>query len=350
VDTVAVNLVPQGTPTPTPTPTATPTPAPTPTGSNLDFEMGPFNADGTVTGWAVGGNAHVADNAEGATSGTHSAALSSGGNSQGDTLAQNFSTISGESYAIDFDAGIFGQRSGAPLQVRVEIFGSGSLVDQNITPPDAFTFNPALVKFQHYHFAFTANNATTTLRFTSVGLGNGAADQVVDTVVLSVVPHGNPTLNNGDFETGPFFTDGTVTGWVVGGNGHVADNTEGATSFAHGAALSSGGNSQGDTLAQSFATTSGQMYAVDFDAGIFGKRSAGPLQLRTEILGNGTLVDQTVSPPDAGTFEPASVVFQHYHITFMANTVSTTLRFTSVGLGNANADQIVDTVSVTAVP
>jgi hypothetical protein len=256
--------------------------------------------------------------------------------------------MNGQSYAVEFDAGIFGQRSGGPLQLRVQVVGNGALVDQTITPPDAFTFNPALVKFQHYRFTFTANSMSTTLMFTSVGLGNSSADQVVDTVALSLINPGNPALTNGDFETGPFNTRGSVTGWTVGG--HVADNMEGATSFSHAAALSEGGDSQGDTLDQTFSTVSGQMYAVDFDAGIFGKRSGAPLQLRTEIIGNTTLVDQTVTPPDANTFDPGSVAFQHYHIIFMANSATTMLRFVSVGLGNANADQIVDTVSVTAVP
>jgi len=219
-----------------------------------------------------------------------------------------------------------------------------------ITPPEAGTYNPALMQFQHYHFTFTANSANTTLKFTSIGLGNGGADQVVDTVSVNVLSAMNPTLTNGDFETGPYFMDGTVTGWAVGGSGHVADNMEGATSFSHGAALSSGGNSQGDTLAQTFSTVNNQMYAVDFDAGIFGKRSGAPLQIRTEILGAGALVNQLVTPPEAGTYDPALVTFQHYRFTFSANSSTTTLRFTSVGLGNGGADQVIDTVVVTAVP
>jgi Protein of unknown function (DUF642) len=158
---------------------------------------------------------------------------------------------------------------------------------------------------------------------------------------------GPPSLNNPNFEIGPFVTDGTVTGWTV--VGRVADNTEGATTPTHSAALSSGGNSQGDTLAQSFSTTIGQMYAVDFDAGIFGQRTGGPLQLRVEVLGSGSLVNQLLTPPDAFTFTPSAVTFQHYRVTFTANSATTTLRFSSVGLGNANADQVVDSVVVSLV-
>lgn len=345
IDTVIVSLVTQS---PTPTPTPTPTPSPAAALANPNFEIGPFNQDGTVTGWRVTGK--VADNPQqGATSGSRCAALSSGGNSQGDTLYQEFSTVPDQIYAIDFDAGIFGKRTGAPLQLRVEILGSGgALVDQIITPPDASTYNVASVKFGHYRFIFTANSPATALRFTSVGLGNAAADQVVDTVVLSNVVGGNPALTNPNFEEGPFSTDGTITGWDV--TGKVAANQQGATTFSHSAALSSGGNSQGDTLSQKFFTVPGQMYAVDFDAGIFGRRTSTPLQLRTEVIGSGTLVNQLLTPPDANTWDPALVQFQHYRITFLANSSMTTLRFTSIGLGNAAADQVVDTVSVSVAP
>jgi len=348
VDTVAINLVPQGSPTPAPTL------------QNPNFDIGPFFADGTVTGWVVGGNGRVADNEEGSTSGSHSAALSSGKDSQGDTLSQGFATVAGQNYALAFDAGIFGQRSGAALQLRVELLGNGTLLNTVITPPDAFTFNAGAVQFSHYIFPFMANSTATTVRFTSVGLGNSAADQVIDTVSINPSPVPTPTptptptpgpsFANGDFESGPFFTDGTVTGWIVGGNGHVADNTEGATSGAHSAALSSGGNSQGDTLSQSFSTVSGQMYAVDFDAGIFGKRSGAPLQIQVNVIGNGNISTQTITPSDAMTFNAGSVIFTHYHIVFQANSATTTLRFTSVGLGNGSADQIIDSVSVSPVP
>lgn len=190
---------PPPTPTPTPTPTCTPrsiSNAPNPVINNANFETGPFSMEGTVTGWTA--SAHVADISEGATSGTHSAGLSAGGDSQGDTLQQSFSTISGQTYALDFDAGIFGVHSGAPLQVQVEVLGSGSLVNQVITPPEAGTFVPSQVAFQHYHFTFTANTASTNLRFTSLGSGNGSADQVIDTVSVTAVQAGQDDVTECD--------------------------------------------------------------------------------------------------------------------------------------------------------
>jgi hypothetical protein len=125
---------------------------------------------------------------EGATSPTHSAAFSTGGDSQNNVLSQSFSTISGRQYALDFDAAIYGQRSGAALQMRVQVLSRGTLVDQTITPPDARTYNPSLVRFQHYHYVFTADRSTATLQFTNLGLGNANADPVVDTVSVVLLP------------------------------------------------------------------------------------------------------------------------------------------------------------------
>src|ERR1700731_4721555 len=157
----------------------------------------------------------------------------------------------------------------------------------------------------------------------------------------------NPTLTNADFETGPFGQVGTVTGWTVVGN--AADTSEGATGGTHGAALSAGGDTPGDTISQSFSTTSGVMYNVDFDSGIYGRRSGSPLQVNVQVIGSGALVNTTITPPDAGTFTASAVIFQHYTFSFTANSATTTLQFTSVGTGNAAADQIIDSVSVAQV-
>jgi hypothetical protein len=150
-------------------------------------------------------------------------------------------------------------------------------------------------------------------------------------------------LVNGDFETPPFFSLGVVSGWTVGGNVASVDN-QGSTSASHAASLSAGNNSQGDTLSQTFATMIGTVYTLEFDAGVYGIRSADPLQLQIQIFGAATLLNQTVTPPENGSFNPAP--FQHYTFNFVADSASTTLQFSNIGLGNANADVMVDTVSV----
>jgi hypothetical protein len=285
----------------------------------------------------------VADLAEGATSGSNSAAFSAGANSQGDMILQSFFTNAGQTYTVDFDAAVAGTPT-STLKVEVQVDGNSNLLDAIVTPPAVGS------GFQHYQFSFVADGPVATLKFTNIGLGNAAADQVVDTVV--VVPVSGPVpLTNADFETGPFNQVGTVTGWTVGGNGKVADAGEGSTNgSSSSAALSVGGDFQGDTLEQSFNTTAGGSYSVDFDAGIFGTHSASPLQVRVEVVGSGSLLDTLVTPPEAGTFTPANVTFTHYHFTFTADGATATLRFTSVGLGNTSADQVIDSVVVSLGP
>ena len=152
---------------------------------------------------------------------------------------------------------------------------------------------------------------------------------------------------NGNFDEPPPNTDGTVTSWDV--TGHAAAVTgQGFTSADQAAALSVSGSFEGDMLSQAFTTTIGQTYTLDLDAGVFGEPTEGPLSLQIQVTGAGALVDATVQPPNNNDFNPAP--FNHYTYMFMADTTSTTLKFTDSGGGNQNADVMVDTVSIAAVP
>lgn len=159
------------------------------------------------------------------------------------------------------------------------------------------------------------------------------------------VSTGQNCLINGNFESGPYNARGAVTGWDVSSNGHIAVLTQGATSSSHSVALSEGGDSQGNVLYQSFATVIGQVYTLDFDAGIYGQPTSR-LRLRAQIFGRATVLDQTMTPPSASTFDPNSVLFQHYHLTFTANSTTSTLQFSDIGFGNSTADTVLDTVSI----
>jgi hypothetical protein len=354
---------------------------------NGDFEIGPFDTPALVTAWNVSGTSAVRVVSEGATSSIHAAGFGPAGDSQGNVLSQSFATVIGQAYMLDFDAGITGKRSGSPLQLRAQVIGTGTLLDQTITPPEFGTFDSSLVKFQHYHYVFTANSALTTLRFSDIGLGNAAADPLVDTVSVKLAfatptptasptatprptpvptptptptpkptptptPIPTPALVNGTFETAPYNSPGVVKGWTVSGARNIEIVDEGATSSTHSAGFGTGGNSQGNILSQSFATVLGKVYALDFDTGIMGRHSGSALQLRAQIIGVGaaTLLDQTVTPPEAGTYNASLMKFQHYHFQFTANGVTATVQFTDIGLGNAAADTVLDTVSIVPVP
>ncbi|MFL6513980.1 MAG: DUF642 domain-containing protein, partial [Chthoniobacterales bacterium] len=298
--------------------------------SNGDFEVGPFAPSSTLTDWTVGGTGHIHSAPEGATNGSHSAAFNIGHNDEGTTLSQSFSTVVGQLYSLDFDSGVVGQPTGT-MQMNVQVTGSNNLINQTVTPPAANTSDPNSVVFQHYHFIFVADSTTTTLQFTDIGIGNSVADTLVDSVSVAA-----NILLNPNFETGPFNSLGTVSGWAVGGPASIASLEEGSTSPSHSAAFSAGGDSQGNTLSQDVPTTSGQLYAVEFDAGSIG--NVDNQQLMVQALGSGTLLEQMVTPPLSNTFDPNAVAFQHYRFTFTADGSSTTIRFTNFGTGNGATD------------
>ena len=315
---------------------------------NSDFETAPHEPPSPIPDWMVSGSGFVHTAMQGATSGSYSAALSIGSDSEGNILSQSFATPIGQAYTVEFDAGVYGIRTGAPLKLDVQALGNTTLLDRTITPPDAGTYIPDEVAFQHYVFTFTADSTTSTLRFTDIGLGNADADVVIDTV--SVVPTTLPPpttlpLANRDFELGPYDVNGTVTGWLVSGADRVALRPQGSTSGTYSAAFSPGGDFQDDILSQSFFTTAGQLYALDFDAAVFGK-TASTLILRVRITGNGSVVDQILIPPYFGSFHADAIHLQHYHFLFTADSSVSTLEFSDIGLGNKNADIVVDTVSV----
>lgn len=160
---------------------------------------------------------------------------------------------------------------------------------------------------------------------------------------------GQNVIINGDFEEPPYDTIGVVSGWTVTGAVGSVDN-QGSTSPDHAAAFSLGGDSQGNMLSQTFATVSGATYTLDFDAGVYGVRDAGPLSLQVQVFGAemSTLLTATVVPPDNGDFIPAS--FDHYTYSFVADGIMTTLIFTDFGMENANADVMLDTVAVIPEP
>ena len=168
-------------------------------------------------------------------------------------------------------------------------------------------------------------------------------------VLCTSIAAGQNVIINGDFETGPFDTNGTVSGWTVTGDvGNVS--SVGSTSGSHAAAFSLGGDSEGNMLSQTFETVSGATYTLDFDAGVFGVRDEGPLSLQVQVFGAGmsTLLTETVVPPYNGDFSPAS--FNHYTYSFVADGIAATLTFTDFGTGNANADVALDTVAVIPEP
>ena len=159
-----------------------------------------------------------------------------------------------------------------------------------------------------------------------------------------------PTLANSNFETPPTYVRGSIPGWTVTGPGHIMAQNEGFTSGSNSATFSEGGDFTGDSISQNFGAVPGRVYTVSFQAGVFGIRSGNPQTLRVQVRGNATNLDQTVTPPEAGTFNPASVTFQRFSFNFTADNSVETLQFTDTGTLNPTADVVLDDVVITPVP
>jgi hypothetical protein len=158
-----------------------------------------------------------------------------------------------------------------------------------------------------------------------------------------VAAQGQNLLTNGDFET-PATTPSPIPGWTQSGTSQIKEEMEGATSGSFDAAFNIGHDSQGSVLAQSFATTAGHTYLLSFDAGVFGVPT-GTLSLQVMVIGSGnqTLASRTVIPPVANTNTPAYLP-EHLH-----GQQHHRFAVYDLGMGNLDADTILDTVSVVEI-
>jgi hypothetical protein len=146
-----------------------------------------------------------------------------------------------------------------------------------------------------------------------------SSDTVLDTVSVKATPTRSPKpAEQRSFGT-PFNSVGTVTDWAVGGNGNVGATGESATAGSHCASFSAGTDADGNTISQTIPTVPGKEYTLDFDAGVYGAANGPQLQLNVTVNGNATLLNSTVMPPVAHTFDGNLVLFAHYHFTFTAD-------------------------------
>ena len=326
---------------------------------NGSFESG-------YTGWTETGNQEIRTVTNDpfpltATDGTHMCSFNEGQTTPNGVLSQTVATTPGTSYTLAFDVAVSGYQTNLQQRMQVTVQdGSISLSSKTIT----LTGQGTGTWWTPQSLTFTATGSSATLTFYDTSLDTINTDLLLDNVRITV--NGSPTptptpaatpvpLGNADFELGPFDSPGTITGWTVAGGGHIADRIQEGSSNGSGAAVfSPGGDFQGDTLSQTFTTTPGQTYTLDFDSGIFGVPDSGAtLQVHVQVFGSSTLLDALIIPPkNTGStpFDPSQVPFAHYHYTFTATGSSTTLQFTDVGSGNANADQILDHIAIAPSP
>lgn len=166
-------------------------------------------------------------------------------------------------------------------------------------------------------------------------------------------------LTNGSFELGAYVNQGggfgtlnapsaAITGWTVDSGsidwiGTYWNHADGIHSVdLSGLALGS--------ISQNFLTVAGQQYAVNFF--MSGNPAGGPVTKHVNVEVNGAPLVFTYN---TGTNTLADMQWQAYSFTFIADSVTETLRFTSLQCADGGANMCafggaLDNVSVSAVP
>ena len=145
-------------------------------------------------------------------------------------------------------------------------------------------------------------------------------------------------LTNGDFQTGDLtgWTATPFTGGDVGVYNVIVTNFNPAVAF-------NGANKLGGTLSQSFGTTVGTAYQLDFDYGVYSNLNRISQSLSFAVQGNNELL---AGPVDDLASNPTSL--DSYSYSFIADSLFTTLTFTDfTSLADSiSVDGVLDNVAV----
>jgi hypothetical protein len=165
------------TPTPTPTPSATATPTPPPIGA---FVNGSFEDD--YTGWTRSRRQKITTKAS---DGAKAAVFNSGRRTPNEVLSQTFATVSGQTYTVSFDEGVYSYPSTAQMRMQVIVQGNTTLLSQSVTVSGQGTGTWYAPK----RFAFVADGTSATLTFQDRSLVTKHIDLLLDNVNVQAASH-----------------------------------------------------------------------------------------------------------------------------------------------------------------
>lgn len=209
----------------------------------------------------------------------------------------------------------------------------------NLSPGGGFTYTPEPGYSGEDRFTYSA--------------GDGQLSSNPTTVTITISPTTSNLLANGSFESGATVS-GNVTAlesWNVTGNpfGYLADSTYTAADGARIAVFNGGNNTFNGSIAQTFATTTGQAYQLELDAGVIGAASRRQ-RLGIELIGTTSLAQKTEELATSGSTARWSAVT----LTFVADAASTTLRLSDRSAGlpstqSSSSDLLLDRVRITPI-
>jgi lysophospholipase L1-like esterase len=173
-----------------------------------------------------------------------------------------------------------------------------------------------------------------------VDIGSGPTTTVImnaDYTLNAVYAQGTGTLVNGSFEAG-------YTGWTQTGNQEIRSATPYiATDGTRLVGFNTGQTTPNAVLSQSFATTPGVTYTLDFDVGVLAFNKSQQ-RLEVEVSGASTLLYEIVTV-STNTTNGSSQWFART-FSFVANSNTTNLRFRDLSTTSNGLDMLLDNVRV----
>jgi hypothetical protein len=329
--------------------------------TNGSFENPAVNG-ANPTGWTTttanpGLNAKF--DSQGESDGTYAFAFNAGGAVPDATLRQDFATIAGQQYYVEFDFRKFAGSAGT-AQLQASAINVGNLATLNSLVVSDATGDGDGGLTQNYttsDFAFTATGLSTRLQFVDQSTGSHAGyDPMLDRASVNIIRNGSFEQNTSRSPT----TGNLPTFWTL--TNSIGDGVLGLGNFAQGSsdgldamAFSFGApsNPADATLEQTFSTLPGAKYNLTFD---FRKFAGGNVPTDVAAV-EASLFDLTTAQVlavflasdtvgDTGTGQtPAD--WLNFSVDFTATGTQTTLRFRDLSTGNLNAfDPLLDNVRV----
>jgi hypothetical protein len=293
------------------------------------FTNGSFESD--FQGWTTSGKVDIETFAGVATDGVKAVSFNGGQQTPNGVLTQTFATTQGQSYTLTFDAGAISGVNQDEQRMQVTVLGSTTLASKLVS-----VFAPGNgVRYVGQTMIFVADGPSATLSFQDMSATTLNVDLLLDNVRLATTTS-SQGVSNGSFES-------DYAGWFSSGNQAIATSDPGHPASQGSKVVVFNGNNltANGVLSQTFPTVQGQRYALTFDLGTIG--AVADQRLEVALQGSSLLYDQihTVSAPSSALY------YSTQHVTFVADSLATTLTFTDQSITYFFIDMLLDNVQVT---
>ncbi|MEO8613749.1 MAG: SUMF1/EgtB/PvdO family nonheme iron enzyme [Luteolibacter sp.] len=291
---------------------------------------GSFESD--LSGWTIAGSVQIQSaSAYHAADGSRLVSFNAGNSPAGGALSQEFPTVPGQLYRLEFEVGVLGKNSGGQ-QLWMNVTSFTSLADDHLQLSSTADGKISWIPKSYF---FRANTGTTNVEFRDTSRVTTDIDTVLDQVRVTPVTS-LPGLENSGFEA-------DLQGWTSFGNVHVQSLPPYVASEGRKLAVFNGGNQPPNGgLSQQFATVPGTSYQLTFDMGVLAYQKSGQM-LNVVLQGNNPLVSQTLLMDSIGD---GKVRWEKKQLTFTTDSSVTHLFFRDASSSTFGIDLLLDHLAV----